>query len=159
MMKTTVPVHDADGSLAYAYVTPGRLDREAVRAYTRGHCHALALALHDETAWTIVGDFRDLNIPSHVAVVAPDGQLVDINLAAHGRTAPTTRLVEMTSGDVWRLIRGGDFYAPDLALAASFVPTILTCMERGGSHRPAAFGANFAATLVRSVGAPWHGRE
>lgn len=66
-------------------VTHGVLDENARRAFTWGHCHAMALALHHETGWDIVAVFQNGRKalpdvpPSHFAVYCPDGRLLDAN--------------------------------------------------------------------------------
>lgn len=64
---------DADGRL---------IDDNARYAFTRGQCHAFALAVHKMTGWEMLGvnwpgeDYD--NEPGHVLTVTPDGQFFDI---------------------------------------------------------------------------------
>jgi hypothetical protein len=62
-------------------VTPGRLDADAHAAFMVGHCAALASALHRAHGWPLVGLAEDGEVV-HVAVVAPDGLIVDMDGAA-----------------------------------------------------------------------------
>lgn len=60
-------------------LTPGVIDETAEHVFTRGQCHALALAIHDETGWPIVGIAGDGNHhPGHCAIERPDGRIIDI---------------------------------------------------------------------------------
>ena len=103
----------------YEYtLTPGIIDDDAVRAFTRGQCAELAVALHDRTGWPLRVLVQGANswlsladdeavyaaarrgdpLPStylynlwgHVMVERPDGRLVDI----YGARTPDTVLAE-----------------------------------------------------------------
>ncbi|HEY5990612.1 MAG TPA: hypothetical protein VIV12_30100 [Streptosporangiaceae bacterium] len=62
----------------------GRLDVNARTAFTEGHCHSLALALHEKTGWPLIGgvdrgpEYGSGRVPDHVVVQVPDGRLLDI---------------------------------------------------------------------------------
>lgn len=79
-------------------VTPGVIDDAARKAFTSGHCLGLALAVRRRTGWQMIwlgrpecaydedclGEYELEDGSSacqhtHVAVVAPDGRVVDIN--------------------------------------------------------------------------------
>ena len=60
-------------------ITPGQLDADARDAFLLGGCGALAAAMHQAHGWPIVGLWADSDYPFHVAVQAPDGQVVDID--------------------------------------------------------------------------------
>lgn len=64
---------DKDGKL---------IDDNAVHAFTRGQCHAFALAVHQLTGFEIQGLWGahaiTQNSPGHVVTKAPDGRLLDI---------------------------------------------------------------------------------
>lgn len=54
------------------------------RVFTRGQCHALALGIHELTGWAIVGaewygecDCCGVDLPNHVAILMPDGRVLD----------------------------------------------------------------------------------
>jgi hypothetical protein len=56
-----------------------RLDEAALLAFLGGHCHSLALALHQETDWPLVAiDRRADGVCVHVAVQRDDGRIIDI---------------------------------------------------------------------------------
>jgi hypothetical protein len=65
--------------------TEGRIDHNAEYAFTRGQCHALALALHRLTGWELYGlynsdwAFENGETPEHVVVLMPNGDYLDIN--------------------------------------------------------------------------------
>jgi hypothetical protein len=57
------------------------IDDNAVHAFTRGQCHAFALACHKLTGFEIKGLWahgREYGSPGHVVVEAPDKRLLDI---------------------------------------------------------------------------------
>lgn len=56
-----------------------RLDEAALLAFLGGHCHSLALALHERTKWPLVAIRRQRDGACiHVAARRPDGRIVDI---------------------------------------------------------------------------------
>ena len=59
-----------------------KIDSKAIDEFTRGQCHALALALHERTGLPLAGiwcDYHDLpETPCHVVVMLEDGKLLDI---------------------------------------------------------------------------------
>ena len=65
-------------------VTPGVIDWDAVRAYTEGHCGSLAYCISKETGWdpcvlTYTDGRRGFGGDAmHMAVIHPDGDIVDI---------------------------------------------------------------------------------
>lgn len=60
----------------------GVIDEEAEKVFTRGQCHSLALALHRQTGWPIIGfidRYDDPEIPGHCVVYCPQlDEYVDI---------------------------------------------------------------------------------
>jgi hypothetical protein len=80
-MQTTVTLTIDDEGL-------GVIDSEAKRAFTRGQCHALAVAINKLTGWTIKGVGRDFCgdyslSPCHCVVYASELKAyVDINGAS-----------------------------------------------------------------------------
>jgi hypothetical protein len=61
----------------------GRIDSSAEHAFTRGQCHALALALHKLTGWKLYGlydrnEWDNGETPGHVVVRSPKGKYIDI---------------------------------------------------------------------------------
>jgi hypothetical protein len=61
------------------HVTPGVLDEQARDAFLLGGCGALAAAMHRTHGWPLVGLWATDDQPFHVAVLAPDGLVVDID--------------------------------------------------------------------------------
>ena len=83
-------------------LTPGVIDAYAQRAFSFGACHALAIALHDATGWSIIAITDASNVfegkagggsALHWTVRRPDGKLIDIDGAHDAET-----LVEKYSG-------------------------------------------------------------
>ena len=63
-------------------IPKGILNKEVERAFTRGQCHAFALAMNEKTKWPIYGLFSEDELeeqetPGHVIVKSPWG-FVDI---------------------------------------------------------------------------------
>jgi hypothetical protein len=59
------------------------IDKDVVDTFTRGQCHALALAIHEQTQLPLAGVWRlfedpESETPAHVVVLLPDGDLLDI---------------------------------------------------------------------------------
>lgn len=73
---------------------PGVIDDAAIEAFSYGHCHVLALALHEATGWPLVAIWyddapREDDIPDHVAVRNPsNGKLVDVSGAYYDSQSP-----------------------------------------------------------------------
>ncbi|KIF05177.1 hypothetical protein PL81_14640 [Streptomyces sp. RSD-27] len=126
-------------------VTPGRLDDAAREAFTRGQCHAMALALHEVTGWptaalltadcygidSLCGDDADDECPcriGHVVVTRPDGAHVDINGAHVPGTVPDCEdapALAMTEAH-WQVIRSTPTWRDaDMPLARTFVKPLL----------------------------------
>ncbi|MEU1663611.1 hypothetical protein ABZ547_08345 [Streptomyces sparsogenes] len=59
-------------------ITPGIIDKTAVRAFKYGACGGLAIALHDATGWPIVSVGSYEGEALHYMVRCPAGRLVDI---------------------------------------------------------------------------------
>ena len=72
----------------YELPADGTINRNAEHAFTRGQCHAFALAMHRLTGWQLIGLFEDkwewrdylegVDTPGHVVVQSPDGHYVDV---------------------------------------------------------------------------------
>ena len=107
-------------------VIPGVIDDTARFAFTSGHCHALALAIHQHTGWPMLAmsgrfsAYRDLR---HVVVQMPDGRWLDIN----GPQEPEERLVirPISEDEVTHMGRIRDWDNPDVEPARSFVEPLL----------------------------------
>jgi hypothetical protein len=115
-------------------LTLGVIDDDAVRAFTQGQCHALALALHERTGWPIRQLENDEGEPFHLYVETPDGRALDIT-GAHDRDEfrqawcaafdePSTPEMahKLPATGVWR--------APDMGAARAFVAPLLELYER-----------------------------
>ncbi len=117
-------------------VTPGVLDERAFAAFTEGQCHALALALNEQTGWTIVGvEDEELDI-MHFCVRMPDGRLFDVAGAfepeeylrlehVDGFCPDLEYLVDQAPEWVARLGEDPDWRIPDVETARSFVAPLL----------------------------------
>ncbi len=60
-----------------------RIDSNAISTFTCGQCHALALAIHEETRLPLAGlwlsyEDPEITTPAHVVAVLPNGSLLDI---------------------------------------------------------------------------------
>lgn len=61
-------------------VIPGAWDDTARFAFSAGHCHSFAMALHDRTGWPILamsGKYSGYTNLQHMVVVMPDGKWLD----------------------------------------------------------------------------------
>ena len=82
MAKVDIWLGFAHMRLSLEVSDEGEIDRNAIRAFTEGQCHALALAVHELTRWPVMGILdsdRDKDSPSHCVMLRPDGELLDIN--------------------------------------------------------------------------------
>lgn len=126
-----------------AEVTPGVLDRAAVRAFTRGQCAGLARALRERTGWPFVIAIytgRSGQEGIHVYVQEkPESPLIDI-LGAQSTETARRRLEQQGASGV-EFGRGGpdalnDFIKHgliepgDLDLARTFVDPVLNLAAR-----------------------------
>lgn len=61
------------------HVEPGVIDEAAITCFTRGQCHALALAIHEQTGWPLIqAGWDEKSGPDHWLVRHPSGKLLDI---------------------------------------------------------------------------------
>lgn len=110
------------------YAIEGVLDSEARAAFTFGHCHSLALALHERTGWPMLGLQHHSKEINHVVVVMPDGRWLDAkgphpaNPAPYPGAKPPLR---MSSEEVIALGERKDWLSADPSLAESFVSPLL----------------------------------
>jgi len=107
-------------------ITPGILDDAARFAFTAGHCHALALALHERTGWAILAmSGRHSLRPDlqHVVVVMPDGRWLDID----GPQEPEERYYfqELTAEEVANMGKIKYWKDPETHIAREFVQPLL----------------------------------
>ncbi|WP_439377855.1 hypothetical protein [Amycolatopsis lexingtonensis] len=111
-------------------ITPGVIDSDAVYAFENGQCHALAIALHEETGWPLVqvGVGRMYaGVPSHWMVETPAGDLLDINgVSSYEDTASQWGAMEPGSVELaWALYESGDYREPNVEAARMFVSAVL----------------------------------
>lgn len=114
----------------------GRLDEAALLALLGGHCHSLALALHQQTDWPLVAiDRRRDGVCVHVAVQREDGKIVDIS-GAHTReeisdaVAGGAVLRQVAAGDLDELHEKHNWAKPDPDGVSPWVKTALDQAER-----------------------------
>lgn len=117
-------------------VVPGALDERAREAFTRGHCHSLALALHEATGWPIVGaEDEELEI-CHFFVRTPDGRLLDVTDAHAPEEALQLEHAAFCPGPDYLVEQPAEWVAgiaeedpswrtPQVGLARSFVAPLL----------------------------------
>lgn len=149
-MGLQVNVRDICTDHEFKAVT-GIINREAIRAFSRGQCHALAYALSEQTGWPIVGigealpkKVRDRSYPfssycyRHYLVLTPDRSVIDIRgrrsigqLRTENWGASSTRLGLATAEEMrWALADSSvreEHYMQRarLDLARAFVPAVL----------------------------------
>lgn len=130
---------------AWATVAPGVVDEAARVAFSRGHCHAMALALHEATGWAVSAAMFDwdrddppiddlFDVPGHFAVTSPDGRIVDIfgeYDPAHD-PAGFGKILWLPSSPerIDELVFEGDYRPLDaLDLARSMVPALIAAPD------------------------------
>lgn len=103
------------------------IDDDAVDAFTRGQCHALALAIHERTELPLVGiwgwrDNRD-DTPNHVVVMLPDESLLDIE----GPQAEKRWEGHIAPLDIQEVLdlQNRDYRAPDMGTARRYAQAVL----------------------------------
>lgn len=124
------PPQTVDLELAYGRqtVTLGVLDSNAVYAYSNGQCHALAMALHELTGWSLAeydldtGDWCDH--PNHWAVLTPSGSRLDIKGISPNpdKWGPA----EPSSEDRWLECLDCCYAQPDMGTARLFAQLVLS---------------------------------
>ncbi|MCX5215663.1 hypothetical protein OG689_41650 [Kitasatospora sp. NBC_00240] len=127
-------------------ITTGLIDSAAVEAFTRGQCHALALAMAEATGWPTgvlcqpecdaagcEDDFCNEPLIAdnvcacqllHLVALRPDGCLVDINGVHDPDRVPGFEEcpVLVTTQEVWsHILSASDWRRPALAAARTFV--------------------------------------
>lgn len=110
-------------------VTPGVIDAAAHAAFSSGQCHALAVALHDQTGWPLRAIEDDDTDIVHVYVETPDGAALDIAGVHRNRdeyvSAWGSYDEPIDREQLLDLVDSGGWREPNLEAAASFVPTVL----------------------------------
>jgi len=124
-------------------IPKGLITPEVEKAFTRGQCHALSLALHEKTKWPIYGLFsedelEDNQTPGHVVVKSPWG-LVDIQGLGvecrwHERTPMrVTKRAVLTYDDQETYY---DYYLPpQVDVARDYVEPVLKLVEQQNNRQ------------------------
>lgn len=136
--QSTIPVEGING--AGWDLIPGLIDHNAKQAFTNGQCHALALALHQQTKWPLIWTtFQTCNHrlcsqdqdaychPDHVLVKTPKETYLDI-LGEHSLESLQKIYKEVGSLSTSRLehlISIEHFIEPDHQAANTFVDAVL----------------------------------
>ena len=112
--------------------TEGIIDYDAEYAFTRGQCHALALALHSLTGWQLYGLYKPCELrwsgtPSHTVVRSPDGEYIDINgnnaLEEWQEYYPEAEPKAVTEAQVLAF-EEDDYCKPDIKAAMPYAKTL-----------------------------------
>jgi hypothetical protein len=139
-------------------VDPGVLDDRAALAFTNGHCHSLALALHGETGGEIVA-FAKLEKPfDHLLVRADDGRLIDIGGARMPAevVAAGGQLSSVNTAVLERLPFDYGWVAPDPEAASAWVPPLLQRVaDREPHRRIGCFAHGFMLDMQRAIHVEW----
>lgn len=121
-------------------VEAGRLTEEAEHVFQNGHCHSLALAIHERTGWPLVGVHVDgWEVPHHVVVRHPTGYTFDVlGFGVEHRWADLhgEEEVELADLDV-DYVRSAcpddsgerTYREPEVEIAALFVDAVLELIE------------------------------
>lgn len=111
-------------------VTLGLLDEDARYAFTQGQCHALAMAVHEDTGWPIVAwsFWRYGDVPDHYLVKTPDGQLLDIK-GTHDQGDLNGRTWETDVETMRSFVVPGCYVEPNLPVAKTFVGEVLALWD------------------------------
>jgi hypothetical protein len=109
--------------------TEGIIDCDAEYAFTRGQCHALALALHRLTGWQLYGLYKpnERGTPSHTVVRSPDGEYIDINgnnaLKDWREYYPAVKPKAVTEAQVLEF-ENDDYVKPDIKAAMPYAKAL-----------------------------------
>ena len=71
MNKLRVDTNKGDKEIEWKNNGKGVINRDAITAFTWGHCHSFAYKMHDMTGWPIIGVGDDVNSPGHFLVYSP----------------------------------------------------------------------------------------
>jgi hypothetical protein len=108
------------------------IDDRAIRVFSSGHCHSLAVALHELTSWPLWGWKKVSRIsPSHVLVMTPKKRLLDIKgLRPVPKPTNSAELVPLTLSNIQRF---PDYKPLNIENAKPFAHMILEkyVQERG----------------------------
>lgn len=116
-----------DGPDGRSYtIEPGVLDQRAVFAYRNGQCHAMGIALNDETGWPLVAIESTEGVVEHVCVRRDDGRLVDVRGAHYEEElVGESRAVPIDRRAIDKLVQEGGWASPAVEEAAGLVPAVL----------------------------------
>jgi len=105
-------------------LTPGVLDDAARYAFAAGHCHALALAIHERTGWPMLAmsgrnsGYKDLR---HVVVLMPDGKWLDIQGPRDSEEQLHLHIQPISADEVVNMGRIRHWKNPQVEIAREFV--------------------------------------
>lgn len=107
-------------------VGPGVIDDRAVLAFTNGHCHSLAIALHSEVGGELVALRKTLEPFDHVAVRVGGGRVLDIGGGRYESdlTADGGELVVIDLDTIGGLPADHGWVDADASLAAPWVAAV-----------------------------------
>jgi hypothetical protein len=116
----------------------GKLDHAALTAFVGGQCHGLALAIHEETGWPLIGVDDSDGMCEHICVRREDGRLVDVTGAhteaemcgCRGRS-----LREIGPADIDMLVADNQWAPADPGAAQPWVGPVLE-RSASGPHLP-----------------------
>jgi hypothetical protein len=125
---------ELEGTNRIVYLaSPGVIDPRAVLAFTFGQCHGLALALAEEGGLPLVGIFLPKNECRHIAVLRPDGRLLDVTgshtLAEIAAQEPQSRLAPIDKEKINLLVSDHDWAPPATAAAKAWVGPVLAIAD------------------------------
>jgi hypothetical protein len=141
-------------------VEPGVVDDRSALAFTNGHCHSLALALHRCTGGEMVGLTKNEDPYDHILTRNDDGRLIDIGGARSPDelTALGGRLSDVDSSTIPELCSEHGWVRAEPELAAGWVDAILARVAAGTPHvRPRCFTYDFELSAVLDVHVEWSG--
>jgi hypothetical protein len=118
-------------------VDPGVLDDRASLAFTNGHCHSLALALHRETGGEMLSFAKHETPFDHVLVRAVDGRLIDIGGARTTAdvVAQGGQLLGVDEGTLYSLPHVYQWATPEPNAARAWVKPVLDHVKANEAHR------------------------
>jgi hypothetical protein len=103
----------------------GEVDEDVIEAFTTGHCHSFALAMHEKTGWDMYACSYDpgYDTPAHVFIRHPKGKFVDITgFIPKGSRWFRDGVVRVSKEDIYEFF---DYLRPQPKLAAPFVKSVL----------------------------------
>lgn len=106
------------------YATPGVMDSDAQAAFSFGHCHSLALAVHNKTGLPMLAMSRHSRTGelTHVVIELPDGRWLD---SRGVKEADGEEVMPLSREQALELGERPDWLSADPELAESFVEPLL----------------------------------